>query len=1130
MQRPTLGASYTLSPRPGQGTKLGRSMSNELERPDAWTELRAIVIPMCGGKSTYAMRFGGYDIDDITVNSGELSVDAECDEMLGLREDAVWHGQFDGLIKHNEILLRRARRFFTLCSPDSNPMFLFVHTAELADALGVPIEVCVELDDQLMTSSSRLSKAEPGVKMRTLRIARDQASANRLFMARAGLGQPRKIRSYFELDALLAGRISRLLPSTPETNKLQQLVMGRMHERVRLDGYYAHLKMRNIPAWSHAVAARNLLHALGDAAPQEAHHHHNHPGWARYIHGVYSCVPQDLRLRLDANPRQQKPSEDKIREAFPLGPGSAAFALFNISDWLARTPDADWDSGWRWAKQLMARPNGATYERLAATLVMGDVLSYVKPQYAELCYRMPLGYLSTSEFSVVTQYAHALVRSGCNYLGEKLPQAELAIFTYWHCLVGRHHAKLDLEKEIADRTHMRTPKYWYYEDGRRSSTEFSNKLRAAITKAYHYLASGVRDKLLNMEDTIASMEDFLKARKSWVKPGSATGSPKTDLFLKTVEITEAEAEELGAEVLDASLMVIRKLRLNKAATFEFPEFPNLVSEALTKFEPNSFTRYFTKFEVGKLEGRALFPSNMLHYVVTSYVLYLAEKAGEIPNSRLNAPTDQQVRDHWVWLETREYMFGLMLDYANFNEQHEIEHMQMVISELKYLYASTDILNTGLEKAIDWVVKSFEHITFEHDGKKYKFNHGLLSGWRCTTWINSVLNVAYMDVISQQVRQLTGLKVLTSLQTGGDDVAAETAKLYDAVVVLRVGEAMGFEFKAIKQLMGGEYREFFRLFVGQDGVRGSLCRMLGSAVSGQWSNSVLAKFVEPASKLSSIVEIARKAGRRCELNLNLMEKMTLCAFDKWAKHDDVRIADELIHGTTATGGLGVPTAQGDVYELELEHVPQREDAVTIIGLPHDASDDQADKICSGVREIMGDDAAVAPNQIAKRMSESVFKGAIATARGPRLAQRIARSVDYRRKPRVKRVKSIRAPDVKAKHNTTFRQRVADYANLIKAYAKARKRFEFLRPGVQDKYAVVLAERIAEQNPGVQPEKLYLWCETLTLYGCATYMLTEDYYEMVVIIALIEAVSATDDNVSRLACAYAKGLSEGGFTLY
>jgi len=265
-------------------------------------------------------------------------------------------------------------------------------------------------------------------------------------------------------------------------------------------------------------------------------------------------------------------------------------------------------------------------------------------------------------------------------------------------------------------------------------------------------------------------------------------------------------------------------------------------------------------------------------------------------------------------------------------------------------------------------------------------------------------------------------------------------------------------------------------------------------------------------------------------MNIMEKMTLCAFEKWAKHDDIIIAQELIHGTTATGGLGVPTPHGDIYELEPMEVAPITDSVEIVNLPHAASDVSAERITTAVRDLLGKEAAMEASVLAEKMSRTVFEGAAATSRGPRLAQRLKKRIDYSVKPKIKRIKRIRPEDVVAKHNTTLRNRLAEYQALIRAYARAKHRFEFLRAGTRDSYAGPLAMAVAKDNPGVDPDKLLRWCELNTLYGCATYMLTEDYYDAVVTLAVIESNSGLEDEVSHIAASYAKGLTEEGFTLY
>jgi len=56
------------------------------------------------------------------------------------------------------------------------------------------------------------------------------------------------------------------------------------------------------------------------------------------------------------------------------------------------------------------------------------------------------------------------------------------------------------------------------------------------------------------------------------------------------------------------------------------------------------------------------------------------------------------------------------------------------------------MNNELSKMIEWVTESFDMMVIKADENNELYTRlvrGLLSGWRCTSWINSVLNVAYL---------------------------------------------------------------------------------------------------------------------------------------------------------------------------------------------------------------------------------------------------------------------------------------------------------------------------------------------------------------------------------------------------
>nr|QKO02074.1 RNA-dependent RNA polymerase [Macrophomina phaseolina chrysovirus 2] len=1121
---PTLGASYTTTPTGIEGTRLAADISQKTKRLDEWADCAAVVIPMCMGKTTLVDRYGGYDIDDIVVNERPLACDSEYDLVMGNREDGIWHGDKVAMHLHNQLMLKRVARFFSTVRPDSNARVVFVHTVELARALQLRVIAVASVGEEALRATKRLKDLDAHSRSVLVNVSMGQATANAIQCRRHGLDHY-KCHTYGELQSRVESALVRygFVQHTPSAAKLWGSLYTTLTERERLDYCESYLR-GNHPQWTKAVAARHIYRSLGEASTQNTHMHHNHVSWAKVVHGCFSArvvdKPEDVSAILNR-------SEETWRKMFTFGPGNSRFALFDVSSWLDRTPRTELENKYDWFKQLTQVPD-VRYERLAATLTIGDVLSYVWPEYERLCYTLPLGALATEDFMEVTQAIHNLVRVGCNFLGVKLKPRALSLFTYWHCLAGRNYAEADMDKEMEDRLNPKGPKYFLL-DGRKSEQEFDRRLSEKINKLYDFMSQKRLETMQVLGKGVESFENFLDNRKKWVRSGSATGSPKTDLLIKLPEETSTAIEDIGIDLLSAGTAVLRNLRLNKSATFEFKEFVGIVQQACKDFVPNSFTRHFTKQEVGKPGGRALYPSHMLHYIITSYVLYLVEKGAQVPKSRLLADSMAQVDDHWVWKETREFSNMLMLDYANFNETHEIKHMKEVIYASKTFYSRFHLLSPDMNWAIDWVCSAFDNILFEWEGVLVRFLHGLLSGWRCTSFNNSLKNVAYLELIADQIYDIAKIRVLTDVQTGGDDVAARVDGVYEAAMILRVGEAMGFEFKSIKQLLGEHYSEFFRLMVTQDGVYGSLCRMLGSAVSGQWSNSTVAKFVEPASKLSSVVEIARKAGRRSRLNLAFSEKMCLCAFEKWATFGEVQLAEELIHGTIKSGGLGVPKVNGEVYVLDGKKLetPER---LEIIDVPRDASLTVAKEMVEEATKLVGSDCVEDPDRVATVMATSVFKGAIATGRGPGVAQALLSTKDLRQRPVVRRIKNIPREQFATERSARFGLDRQRYKERCDAYRRAGNRYKALVQAVKEGKRLDLARKIAAENTGVEPTKLFNWQENLTVYGCATYLLTEDYYDAVMLLAIVQSEKASDDEVSAIAARYAVGLANDGYMFY
>jgi hypothetical protein len=1084
-------------------------------------KLRAVVLPMCSGKSVAAHLLSGYDIDDVVVNEQELVCDHEFDAMIGAREDAIVHGEVTKYAVANDIMLRRAKRFFSKFSGDSNAHILYVHTVELAVALNATPIFVGDIAESCMASTARMQAHTPSMRKLLCKVACDQGAANRAYCARHGIPHAGTFESYsLMLNSVwdAAYRSGAVYDTRMGVHAYKQVTEPGNHKAM-LSSAYAALRNDAVPMWVRAVAARRMWSLVGDAAPQEAQYHHNHPTWARVI---AASVQHELPVR-------DIPDLDETgwAEKFPYGPGNSKFALARIGDWISRTEPESLRNGYVWFKQLLNRDD-CTYERALCTLVMGDVWSYVRPDVAELATRIPLGALSPQVYGEVAKAIHAGVRSSNTFLGRKLQTKDLAVFTYWDCIAGRYAGDADVEKEISDRTRMLEPKTYILPDGTKSKNEFDRRFDEAVRAVLHATLRDGPDRLLKHVDMTKDLGTFIEFRKAWVRPGSMSGSPKADIYLKVVGEREAKIGEVADDLHMMGMYVLRKVRLNKAAVFEFSEFPKLVKDVIGDYVPNSFTRHFVKNEIAKPKGRVLFPSHGAHYVVSSFVLYLLMRGAPVDHARL-LPDEAVNRDeHWLWRQARDFTVGLMLDYDNFNESHEIREMQMVISSLKDVYARVYALSADMRAMIDWVVEAYSRTLFEYEGELHLFLHGMLSGQGPTAMINTTINAANKRIVRDQIADLYSVTTMTNRTSGGDDVAAEVYDVSTAAMIVKVGAMMGFAFKASKQLISTTNYEFFRLFVSSDGTYGSLPRALGSLCSGQWSNSVKAKFIDPASKLGSVVEMARKVGRRSGNNITFMDKLCASAFTKWATYGEHKLLLGYIHGSRASGGLGIPTADGSIFTVRLSGQETKPSTVELVGLPNAASIVVAERTVRDATDLLGKEACVQAADLAQSMAQAVFLGNVASAEGVGVAQLLT-DINPPTAVQVIGVKRIAESEYAGTTIDVYRLDMAKYSDECARYKTAGARYDSLAGAVLPRYRRQLAHIIALATR-VDEHKLYHWRESLTLYGCDTYMLTEDYYGAVQRLAIVTATEATDDAVSHRLALYAVSLGSAGLMYY
>lgn len=150
-----------------------------------------------------------------------------------------------------------------------------------------------------------------------------------------------------------------------------------------------------------------------------------------------------------------------------------------------------------------------------------------------------------------------------------------------------------------------------------------------------------------------------------------------------------------------------------------------------------------KYEWAK--QRAIYGVDLTSTVLTNYAMYRCE---EVLKHRFPVGEDAEAgrvhkRLKYMLQDAESYCY----DFDDFNAQHSIESMQAVL--LAYQAEFSDDMSDDQKLAMEWVIQSvgrmIVHNNEEDRDEQYELAGTLMSGWRLTTFMNSVLNYVYFRI-------------------------------------------------------------------------------------------------------------------------------------------------------------------------------------------------------------------------------------------------------------------------------------------------------------------------------------------------------------------------------------------------
>lgn len=1083
------GVSHVTPSARGKATQV---YSVSLLPRDKREKLKVVCAGMCCGKTVLCKMLGAWDGDVLSAQNG-LPCDIEGKEMVELRGD--WPcTKPESWERHNSVMVKRTARSLAniVCVPQSGLVAL--HTAEMAEALELEVVCAVGLTRAGLENTLRITELrESGdneLADATIDISLRQSRSNAL---RDGF------KWFDSVEALSAYVITELQDKglTPSVDELERMICMtmRLESDVLSSIDDASIAVQNESKLMRESVSAAVVATFGGFSPDIFLQESCYVGWSQIVNAAFSLAEGRLP---DASIHDQiigcLSSKEWVEENFPYGPGTAKFALFNVWDLVGMCKHLRIDGTERfiWTKQLVFNAKKGrrdSYERLASMFSYEVYLwSSCPVRLAKLLTKLPLGALDAKQMVKVGKEIHSEVRRTQLYLGVHLGR-HANVATYQHCLVGRvmdsseERLRLEME-EVKKREPEATPKVYLTKDGE-SESIFRSKLCEEIAKVYATRKKTFWSVMNKVQSDVKSFQAFCEKRKRWARAGAAGMRAKVTL---SADLGNSPAFKASI-VTEAVGSIMLKLRASKSTLFESGKFMEAINDAFRENRPSSGTSAFIKKELGKF--RHVFPANIMHYIMSSYVMCFAEKMGAMDKTRLNAGPEAPFDDAWLWQVLYSHSVVLMSDYADYNDQHDFITMSRVYESLGDLMRKGGYLPEDLEKTIGWLCASHENIMYAMQGRVVRFGHGLLSGWRCTTWINSILNVAYNNLISRQIVDLGFAECLKIEQTGGDDVASIADDIKRALLHLVVGNRMGLKFTGIKQAISKTTREFFRVTYSKFGCWGSLCRILGSASSGQWSNSVKESFMEPLHKIESYHAICAKIMRRSG-ELEFAELLLAAASAKWCtyKAQGVTITPDYIYKDKTEGGAGIPDLRGRLRTgpgvpgdpgsggIDIKNVPYEASRSIIVDTMEDLSD----------KHIIQKKHMHDPDKMAKKMASDSMKADMFKAN--RLLAEKVMNLDfgvYTFRDAKARFKVLNMSGVERKDAFEIVQFMV--SSRVKTIAFARRQLakwvEYIRPEYLEDYKNKWCEILNISLPVLE----YL-LEGRRMYGPYVYRATED----------------------------------------
>lgn len=416
----------------------------------------------------------------------------------------------------------------------------------------------------------------------------------------------------------------------------------------------------------------------------------------------------------------------------------------------------------------------------------------------------------------------------------------------------------------------------------------------AVPQALDYFFSNIVPK----SETDITIKEFVGRPELYISPGSAG---------ENITVNGGQLRSKAAVFVYSGYDKILDM-MNSYTNLIGDEESKVYARPVKRY-PLSICRVFQKMDEKGEKERIVINGDIPHYLIMSYLSNYFDKL-LFPqwNTTYLAGTNKLVERRQEWVRTLLHGLNQPLDQSKFDHHVDKETLKCI---LDWLYSLARKLNAPVDvlKGLKCMYLYLDNIAVlvNEDGKseQWNYNNGLLSGWRWTAFLGTLVNMVEHFYANRKVGEILNWN-LCCFQ--GDDAklkfkeGTNLRKIYEYNNVLVVD--LDLDIHPLKNLLARDYDEFLRVGFEDKTVFGFPGRMLSSILWGKNETT--------QTTISSIVDNWLKLFRRMGIErYDLLGTDALNVFmSRYGNMPEVKklggsmILKSFLGSSTIIGGCGI----------------------------------------------------------------------------------------------------------------------------------------------------------------------------------------------------------------------------------